>query len=165
VSAFPPEGTVSGASGSTPAGHNPFLELLQVGRVEAGAGRAWLELVVQQRHLRPLGILHGGVTAALLDTVLGLSASSQAPPDHYAVTVQLNVNFIRPAWEGEILVATGEALHTGRQTAVARGEVRTAGGVLAASGSATVMFLPHTDQTRGQIERRDDQDVQRSRRA
>src|SRR5262249_57706259 len=102
--------------------------------------------------LRTVGILHGGVTATLLDTVLGMASGTTAPEDHYVVTVQLNVNFIRPVWEGESLVATGEVIHFGRQTAVARGEVRTSGGVLAASGSGTFMYLPHPAQTRGQIQ-------------
>jgi uncharacterized protein (TIGR00369 family) len=144
-----------------PADAAPFLDLLQTGPIEAGDGKARLELAVRQQHLRPLGIMHGGVVAALLDTVIGVAAFSQAPADHYAVTVQLNVNFIRPAWEGETLLATGEVLHTGRQTAVGRGEVRNAAGILVASGSATCMYLPHTEQTRSGIELREDLDVGR----
>jgi uncharacterized protein (TIGR00369 family) len=149
---------------SSPDGSFAFVDLLQMSRIAAGKGRSRLELVVGQRHLRPLGIAHGGVMASLLDTAIGVAASSLTPADHWAVTVQLNVNFIRPAWEGETLVATGEVLHAGRQTAVGRGEVRTAGGVLVASGSATCMYLPHTDQTRDRIERRDDMDRERASR-
>jgi uncharacterized protein (TIGR00369 family) len=137
-------------------GAAPFLDLLKLGRIEAGDGRARLEFVVQERHLRNLGILHGGVAATLLDTALGVAVTTRAPADHYVVTVQLNLNFIRPAWEGETLIATGEVFHAGRQTAVARGEVRTAAGVLVASSSGTFLYLPHTDQTRGGIRRLDD---------
>jgi uncharacterized protein (TIGR00369 family) len=139
----------------------PFLDLLQVRLTEAGAGRSRVEMPVGHRHLRPLGIVHGGVMASLLDTAIGVAAAGLTPADHYAVTVQLNVNFIRPSWEGETLVATGEVLHAGKQTAVGRGEVRTAAGLLVASGSATCMYLPHTEQTRGHIERREDLDRQR----
>jgi uncharacterized protein (TIGR00369 family) len=99
--------------------------------------------------------------ATLLDTAIGVAAYSLAPADHFAVTVQLSVNFIRPAWEGETLAATGEVIHAGRQTAVGRGEVRTAAGVLVAAGSATCMYLPYTDQNRNSIERREDLDAGR----
>jgi uncharacterized protein (TIGR00369 family) len=136
--------------------------LLQTGPLEIGQGRARLELPIRQRHLRPLGIIHGGVLAALLDTVIGVAAHSRAPADHYAVTVQLQVNFIRPGWEGETLVATSELLHAGRQTAVGRGEIRTIDGVLVAAGSATCMYLPHTDQTRNHLERREELDLGRA---
>jgi acyl-CoA thioesterase len=65
------------------------------------------------------------------------------------VTVQLNANFIRPAREGDTLVATGELTHSGRRTAVAVGEVRTAEGVLVASGSATFVHLVFPDPGAG----------------
>ena len=58
------------------------------------------------------------------------------------VTAQINVNFIRPAWSGERLEATAEVKHAGRKTAVATGEIRTEGGSLVATGSATLMYVP-----------------------
>jgi uncharacterized protein (TIGR00369 family) len=99
--------------------------------------------------------MHGGVLATLLDSVMGMAASSVAPAGHFAVTVQINLNFIRPAWEGELLIATGEVEHSGRTTAVARGEARTEGGSLVGTGSATFMYVAHTDPTRAQFPRRE----------
>ena len=136
------------------AGRMPFLEHLGVRILEAAQGRGRLEVVVRAEHLRDVGILHGGMSATLLDSVMGMSAASVAPPGHYVVTVQLNMNFIRPAWEGEHLVATGEVTHSGRQTAVARAEIRTAGGILVSSGSATFLSVPHEDPSAGAVVRR-----------
>lgn len=124
----------------------PFLELLEVRQREITPGRAVFELTIADKHLRTLGILHGGVSAALLDTALGMAAGSLAPDGYYVVTAQLNVNFIRPAWNGETLVATGEVQHNGQQTAVARGELRTVSDLLVATGSGTFMYLPHRGQ-------------------
>jgi uncharacterized protein (TIGR00369 family) len=121
----------------------PFLEHLGVRLLDFAPGRGRLEVVVRPEHLRDVGILHGGMSATLLDSVMGMSAASVAPPGHYVVTVQLNMNFIRPAWEGEHLVATGEVIHSGRQTAVARGEIRTIAGDLVSSGSATFLSVAH----------------------
>jgi uncharacterized protein (TIGR00369 family) len=114
-----------------------------------GGGRGRLELVVAEGHLRTFGILHGGIFATLLDAAMGLSAASVAPEGHDVVTVQLGVNFIRPVGPGERLVATGQVEHAGRRTAVARGEIRTDGGDLAALGTGTFMFLPPTGPSRG----------------
>lgn len=136
---------MSAESDSTaePAGrHVPLLELLEIHPVQAGEGEATFEMLVDERHLRTLGILHGGVTATLLDTALGFAAVTVAPDDHFVVTVQLNVNFIRPAWKSEQLHASGRVRHSGQKTAVAEGDIHTAEGTLIATGTATFLFLP-----------------------
>jgi len=129
--------------------HVPLLAHLDIRAVDAQRGRAVFEMTVDEKHLRTLGLMHGGVTATLLDTAMGYAAVTVAPEDRQVVTVQLNLNYVRPAWKSERLVATGEIRHSGRQTAVAHGELRTADGTLVASGSATMMFveLPGSSQT------------------
>jgi uncharacterized protein (TIGR00369 family) len=135
------------------AGGHSFLTLLGARPIAFGQGRGRLELDVQPGHLRSLGLVHGGVVATLLDSVMGMAAASVAPPDHYVVTVGLNVHFIRPSRQGETLVASAEVVHSGRQTAVARGEIHTASGALVASGSATFLHLPHGGRARDPIGR------------
>ena len=125
----------------------PFLDLIGARLLDAGDGRARFELTVAEHHLRTLGLLHGGVTATLLDTVMGAAATTRAPRTHHVVTVQLSVNYVRPAWKGERLVAAAEVQHGGRQTAVARGELRTADGQLVALGTGTFMYVPREPQT------------------
>jgi uncharacterized protein (TIGR00369 family) len=116
---------------------------------------ARLVLEVRAGHLRTLGIAHGGVIATLLDSVMGMTAQRSSPPDHYLVTAQLNVHFIRPAFEGETLVASSQLRHTGRKTAVAQGELQTSQGELVATSSATFVYVPHTDKTRANPEQLD----------
>jgi uncharacterized protein (TIGR00369 family) len=123
----------------------PLHELLGIHVVEAAEGRGRLEMVVTARHLRTFGLLHGGVLAALLDAAMGTATATRTPAEHDVVTAQLNVNFIRPAWQGEQLTTTGEVVHAGRRTAVARGEVRTAEGSLVAAASGTFLFTPLAD--------------------
>ena len=48
---------------------------------------------------------------------------------------------IRPTWSGETLTITGEVQHSGRQTAVTRGEIRTSSGALVAMGTGTFLFV------------------------
>lgn len=142
-------------SSNSPAARDvPFLNHLGLREIERKEGRARFSVVLEERHLRTLGLAHGGLILTMLDTVLGGAAGTTAPDRHYVVTVQLNANFIRPAWEGETLIATGEVTHCGRRTAVSTGEIRTAEGHLVAIGTGTFMFLPHSGEAK--IERRAD---------
>jgi acyl-coenzyme A thioesterase 13 len=126
-----------------------FLERLGVRADDAGR----LILEIRAGHLRTLGIAHGGVIATLLDSVMGLNANRSSPPDHYLVTAQLNVQFIRPAFEGETLIASSEVRHAGRKTAMAQGEILTADGHLVATASATFVYVAHTERTRANPDR------------
>jgi acyl-CoA thioesterase len=135
----------------------PFLESLRVEPVASEAGRATWRLTVAEQHLRTHGILHGGVVATLLDTAMGRAVSTLCREDQSAVTAQLNVNFIRPAWTGETLTIVGEVQHSGRQTAVTRGEIRTAAGVLVATGTGTFMFVPRPREDQPLFVQRPDQ--------
>ena len=126
---------------SVPSGDH-LMELLGIEPIDWGDGRCELAVTVDDRHLRNLPILHGGVTATLLDSALGIAASTVSPPNRLAVTAQLNVNFIRPAFPGERLVATGEVRHTGRQSVVSTGEVRCDSGQLVATATGTFLFTP-----------------------
>ncbi len=126
----------------------PLLDLLQIRSEAVAPGRARILFEVRESHLRSRGIAHGGIIATLMDTALGLAASSKAPDGLDVVTAQISVNFIRPAWLGERLVALAEVRHAGRKTAVATGEIHTEGGALIATGSATLVFVPGPDFTR-----------------
>jgi len=119
---------------------NPFVDHLGIELLRSSEGSSELQMTVDERHLRSLSIQHGGVTAALLDSALGLAASSVAPEDRLVVTAQLNVNFVRPAFPGERLVGTGEVLHAGQQTVVACGRLETSTGELVATATATFLF-------------------------
>lgn len=119
----------------------PLLDTLAIEAVSAAYGTAHLRMTVDERHLRTLDMLHGGVTATLLDTALGYAVMSLAADGFHAVTVQLNVNFTRPAAKGGLLKAVGRVLHAGSTTAVASGEVRNADGELIATATGTFLYL------------------------
>lgn len=120
---------------------NPFAQLLRLPPVVVEHGVSRLEFVVEEIHLRPGGLLHGGVLASVLDTVTGFAAYSIAPPGNEVLTMQLNMNMTATAKLGERLIATGRVLHAGRRTAVMNGEIRLASGKLLATGSATMFFV------------------------
>ena len=133
-----------------------FLDRLKVKPVTIEKGSAVFEVTVDESHLRNMGIAHGGLLATVLDSCLGCACWTLAPPDNHVVTVQLNINYIRPAWLGEKLTARAEVRHAGQMTAVSRGEIRTGEGALVASASGTFMYLPIPAGAKPVMEKRDE---------
>ena len=68
-------------------------------------------------NMQPFGVLHGGATAALCETVGSLGAALAAGEDKIALGIEINVNHIRAVREGTV-TATAVPLHTGSTTAV-----------------------------------------------
>jgi len=88
-------------------------------------------------NLQPFGVLHGGGTAALCETVGSIGASLAAAPGGIAMGIELNVNHLRAVGGGWI-TAVGTALHSGRTTAVWDMRVTDDGNRLIAVGRLTL---------------------------
>jgi 1,4-dihydroxy-2-naphthoyl-CoA hydrolase len=87
------------------------LELL-----ETGPDRLVARIPVEG-NTQPYGVLHGGATAALCETIASLGTALAAGPGKVVMGVELNVNHIRAVRDGHV-IATGTPLHVGRTTAV-----------------------------------------------
>jgi uncharacterized protein (TIGR00369 family) len=88
-----------------------------------------------------IGIVHGGLTATLLDTALGTLASHVPGNKKGAVTVELKVDFLTPG-VGKKFICRAEVVHNGRQLVRMEGKVRNETGNLIASASGTFFKLP-----------------------
>jgi uncharacterized protein (TIGR00369 family) len=66
---------------------------------------------------QPYGVLHGGATAALCETIASVGTALAVEPGKLVMGIELNVNHIRAVREGHI-TATGVPLHVGKTTAV-----------------------------------------------
>ncbi|GGB57548.1 PaaI family thioesterase [Fictibacillus barbaricus] len=87
-----------------------------------------------------IGIVHGGLTATLLDTAMGTMASLVPGNKRGAVTVELKVDFLTPG-TGEKFICRAEVVHNGRQLVRMEGKVRNEKGVLIASATGTFFKL------------------------
>jgi uncharacterized protein (TIGR00369 family) len=87
-----------------------------------------------------LDIVHGGITATLLDSAMGTLASYVAPPDHGAVTSNLNIHYIAPG-KGESMTAIAKLIHKGSKTIVAEGEVYLNNGKKIAHSTGTFFIV------------------------
>jgi uncharacterized protein (TIGR00369 family) len=94
-------------------------------------------------HDNGLGMLHGGITATLLDTVMGCAVQTLLPDDAGYTTLDLSVRYLRPETERTVTVlATGTVVHAGRRTASAQARAVDADtGKLLATGTSTLLVV------------------------
>ncbi len=102
----------------------PICGTLGFALVEADEGRAVFEGEPGEHLLNPMGGVHGGFLATLLDSALGCAVMTTLPAGRAYTTVQLGVNLVRPVFAGtETLRCEGTVIHVGRTTATAEARV------------------------------------------
>lgn len=88
------------------------IEFLEVGEDFLRA-----RVPVDARTRQPMGLLHGGVSVVLAETLASLGAHFAAPPGHQVVGLEINANHLRSTRSGWV-TGTGRPLHVGRTTQV-----------------------------------------------
>ena len=131
------EAMLAGRLPSPPIGHTLDFCLI---RVEPGhavfQGRPGLA------HYNPLGSVHGGWFATLLDSAVGCAVHSTLPPGKGYTTLELKLNLVRALDERVPLVrAEGRVLHGGRQVATAEGRLVGHDGRLYAHATTTCLIF------------------------
>jgi uncharacterized protein (TIGR00369 family) len=89
----------------------------------------------------PMGNVQGGFLAAMLDDTLGPALVGTLGKEEFAPTIELKVNFIRPARIGGVLVGEGRVVHRDGSIAFLSGELMTPEGDLLATATATARIL------------------------
>ncbi|MFE5840221.1 PaaI family thioesterase [Streptomyces niveus] len=109
---------------------------------ELEEGRVVLSLSTKPDFANPLGSVHGGIAATLLDSALGCAVHTTLPAGVGFTTLELKVNYIRGvAVDAGRLTAVGTTIHVGRRTATAEGRVTDERGKLIAHATTTCMIL------------------------
>lgn len=96
-------------------------------------------------YLNPLGVVHGGFMATMLDSALGCSAHTLCPAGFASTSIDLKVNFVRSVTpDTGRLIARAEVVHPGRQIATVEGKLVDENGKLYAHGSqaCSIFKLP-----------------------
>ena len=104
-------------------------------------GRAAFEGAPGPELYNPLGTVHGGYAATLLDSAMGCAVHTLLPAGTSYVTVELKVNYVRPmtADTGRVR-AEGTVIHAGRTVATAEGRLMDADGRLYAHATTTCLI-------------------------
>jgi len=107
--------------------------------VDADAGTIELAFTATDRFLNPMGVVQGGMLAAMLDDTLGPALVATLGPSQFAPTIDLHVQFLRPAHPGR-LIGRGRVVRRGKQVAVLAGELLDESGEIVATAVATAQI-------------------------
>jgi uncharacterized protein (TIGR00369 family) len=121
----------------------PIAELMGFTLVSVDEGHSLFRGEPGEQHLNPIGSVHGGFAATLLDSALGCAVHTTLPAGIGYTTLELSVNLVRgitPA-TGPVL-SEGRVLHLGRRTATAEARLTAEdGGALLAHAKTTCLIL------------------------
>jgi len=130
------------ASGEVPP--PPIARLLGFGVVEVEEGRALFSAEPGEQHYNPIGVVHGGLAATLLDSAMGCAVHTTLEPGWSYGTLDLSARFVRPiTTETGRILCEGVVVHRGGKTATTEGRVWAEGsGKLLAHGTGSALLLP-----------------------
>jgi len=120
----------------------PIARLLNIRLVEADEGLAVFEGVPEEYHYNPIGMVHGGFAATILDSAMGCAVHTTLPARVAYTTLELKVNYLKPlkAETGGVR-AIGTVIHAGRTTALAEGRLVSGDGTLYAHATTTCLIF------------------------
>ena len=119
---------------------HPFAELVGFEVTAKGEGRSTSELTVEEHHKNPHGTVHGAVIYALVDTGMGGALSSLLDGNQICSTIEIKINYFRPALAGRIHCAT-QVVNKGKRTAVLESTVSDDQERLLAKAMGTFMIV------------------------
>ena len=119
-------------------GAPPFAAYLGMYAGISADGVGTVRMPIRDHHLQDSGNVQGGLIVTLVDYAFYLAVKSRLSPGQKTVTVELKVNFIAGALEGE-LTATARVVSGGRRIIVVEGDVKDNNGVVVARGLSTYM--------------------------
>lgn len=119
----------------------PLGELLNFRVCSVGAGEACVELDIDERHGNLIGTLHGGVTCSIADSAMGIAHATTLAEGESFTTLELKINFVRPAQYGTRVRATAKVIKSGRTISLIECDVVDDRGRLIAKALGSCMTL------------------------
>ncbi|MDR6451612.1 PaaI family thioesterase [Variovorax paradoxus] len=119
-----------------------IAKTLDFALLEVSPGRAVFQGTPLAQHLNPLGTIHGGWIATLLDSALGCSVHTMMPAVRAYTTAELSVNYVKGLTpKVQRVRAEGKVIHCGRQLATAEARLVGPDGTLYAHATTTCLVF------------------------
>ncbi|MBW1706727.1 MAG: PaaI family thioesterase [Deltaproteobacteria bacterium] len=118
----------------------PYFTLLSMELKSFDLGESHLEVEVQQKHLQPYGIVHGGVCASLADAAIYWAVYAGREETVGLTTLELKLNYLAPVSAGR-MIAKGRSVKVGKSICLGEASVEDDKGNLVAHGTSTLMVL------------------------
>lgn len=126
------------------AGHIPPAPIAKTMPMQAESvekGRVVFIATANETHANPLGGVHGGFAATVLDSVTGCATHTVLAAGESYGTTDLNIKMCRPLPFNKPLRAEGRVINVGGRLVISEGDIRDEEGVLYAHATATCMIL------------------------
>jgi uncharacterized protein (TIGR00369 family) len=112
------------------------------GLVEVEEGRCVFQMTPAEYHYNPIGSVHGGVFATVLDSACGCAVQSLLPAGDFYTSLDLSVKFLRGmSMDTGPVRCVGTVTHMGRRTALAEARIVDAAGKVYASAMSSCMIF------------------------
>nr|WP_225448542.1 PaaI family thioesterase [Streptacidiphilus sp. P02-A3a] len=120
----------------------PIMDTLDFDGITFDEGRVEFRMTPKEFHYNPIGTVHGGVFATLLDSACGCAVHTRLPAGVFYTSLDLSVKFLRPVTlaTGPI-TAIGSVVQLGRRTALAEGRLVDAEGRLYATATSSCLVM------------------------
>jgi uncharacterized protein (TIGR00369 family) len=119
----------------------PVAALLGMTIDEVDRGRVVFSIVADEMHENPMGTMHGGIIATLVDSAMGCAVLSMLPSGTAYTTLELKTNYVRPIVQTTGVVrAEGRVVHLGGRVATTEATVKDAAGTLYAHATSTCLI-------------------------
>jgi uncharacterized protein (TIGR00369 family) len=119
----------------TPSGVGRWLRATLL---EIEEGRVRVSLEVREEMTNPMGMLHGGTAALIIDELIG-AAVFTLHREHFCTTTNLALDFLRPARLGDRITAEARIVRAGQTVVYAEGTVWAPDGQVAARGTSNLV--------------------------
>jgi uncharacterized protein (TIGR00369 family) len=128
------------ASGELPPA--PIANLIGMEMAEVDEGRVVFAAEPAEYQYNPLGTVHGGIAATLLDSAMGCAVQSMLPAGTGYTTLELKTNYLRAMTSRTgVVYCEGKIIYVGGRVATAEGRLTDASGKLYAHGTTTCILL------------------------
>jgi len=122
----------------------PIMRTLGIEALDVGKGWIRFGMVPQEMHYNPLGTVHGGVLATLLDSATGCAVHSVLPAGFGYTSMDLTTKYLRPVTaDTGMVIATGTLLSRGSRTALAEAKLTDARDRLLAHATSSCLIFSH----------------------
>jgi len=108
---------------------------------EVSEGTIHFKAKADSRHLNPLGCVHGGFAATVLDSVTGCAVHSMLEAGVGYGTIDLNIKMCRPIPQNQELIAIGTVINISKNLGISEGKIIDENGKLYAHATATCMII------------------------
>jgi uncharacterized protein (TIGR00369 family) len=114
----------------------PFAKLMGMQLVDIRPNEAVIKIEMRDDLSQPSGVLHGGVTATLIDTAMAFAVRTHLADEEFTATIDLTVHYLRPHTTG-VATCTAKVVRAGKRIFTVSAEVENEDGKLIATGLST----------------------------